>query len=260
MPRLDALRPLAMFAISEILAGCTVIATFDERPSDSDCPSVHGSKPLRVAEFCIDSTEATRGHYAEFLLDHGAVPTDSSAECAFNADLVPDPNLWGGGTGDPELPVRGVDVCDAREFCKWAGKRLCGRRQSGGGVVDDPNRNSAVASEWYYACSHAGQQEFPYGSTYEPASCTTLDSAVLGDPSPVGTMPNCEGGFAGLLDMSGNVWEWEDSCDGGSPAQCWARGGSYKHTDGGVSCEAFYLAVASDLSLAGDIGIRCCSD
>jgi formylglycine-generating enzyme required for sulfatase activity len=259
-----------LFAIPAI-SGCTLIATFDDRPhrdggssgaggaagASGDCQSLHGPKMLRVGTFCIDSTEVTRGDYSKFLLDHGSTPQDLTTPCGFNADLTPEATTWASGSGDPGRPIRGIDICDAREFCTWAGKRLCGKRGDGGSVAPEFTA-SAEIDEWYFACSHNGERMFPYGETENPTACTTSDNLPSGDAvRVVGTQPDCEGGFQGLFDMSGNVWEWENSCSDTDPPVCRARGGSYKHNGEDVSCIGYYLTDPTDNA---DIGVRCCSD
>ena len=46
----------------------------------------------------------------------------------------------------------------------------------------------------------------------------------------MGTVSKCVGGYAGVFDLSGNVFELEDSCnslDAGATAKGVSRGGSY---------------------------------
>jgi len=92
-----------------------------------------------------------------------------------------------------------------------------------------------------------------------------LDAGVE-DTAPVGSFTRCVGGFPGLLDMSGNVNEWENSCyaasDGGGPDndQCFLRGGGYAHNLLELQCEPdikhIYIDYRKDQRF--DVGFRCC--
>jgi formylglycine-generating enzyme required for sulfatase activity len=64
-----------------------------------------------------------------------------------------------------------------------------------------------------------------------------------------------------VFDLSGNVWELEDACDGaGESSFCRLRGGSFAADYGYLAC-----GFVSDLHTVGrnysnaDIGFRCCS-
>ncbi len=67
---------------------------------------------------------------------------------------------------------------------------------------------------------------------------------------------SCQGGGVGLFHMSGNVAEWENSCDGiAIDSKCRIRGGSFT-SGAGASC-----ADAADQKRNipdNKIGIRCC--
>jgi len=63
--------------------------------------------------------------------------------------------------------------------------------------------------------------------------------------------------------MSGNVAEWEDSCDGtAAAANCNLRGGSYKASgvDTTLRCDAARTEarLPANAALLADIGFRCC--
>jgi formylglycine-generating enzyme required for sulfatase activity len=66
-----------------------------------------------------------------------------------------------------------------------------------------------------------------------------------------------------LYQMSGNLAEWEDSCDGATTASnCNLRGGSYTAANNApaLRCDATRTEVrmpATDALLA-DVGFRCC--
>lgn len=150
-----------------------------------------------------------------------------------------------------------VDWCDARAYCAWAGKRLCGRID--GGAVPAAVRSSALADEWYRACSAAGTRAFPYGDTYNPQACNGPARTGVNGRLPVASLATCMGGYPGLFDMGGNLQEWEDSCDdGGAAAACAVRGGSYASTND-LSCIQ-QGSWARDRGGQSDVGIRCCSD
>jgi formylglycine-generating enzyme required for sulfatase activity len=182
--------------------------------------------------YCIDRTEVSSIHYAAFL-ESSPDTGDQPAACAFNTTFAPetsadcDPLPY-----DPQSarPVTCVDWCDARKFCEWAGKELCGA--IGGGPVVAADYADPAHDAWFSACSENGQREFPYGNDYDGLSCGGLDYPST-SPLAVATLSQCEGGYNGLWDMSGNVSEWENSCDGSSGAsdECLHRGGGLFDAD-----------------------------
>ena len=115
------------------------------------CPSGRGPAMSIVADgFCMDNTEVTKGQYEEFLA--ASVPVDPSGRCSFNVDhAIRD--YVAVATTNPNQAVAGVDWCDARDYCAWAGKRLCGK--IGGGALAYPD-HAAANSQWYRACSQGG--------------------------------------------------------------------------------------------------------
>jgi len=78
---------------------------------------------------------------------------------------------------------------------------------------------------------------------------------------PVGTLSSCQSsvsGYGGVYDLSGNVWEWEDSCSGtGSGATCRVRGGSYINDYNELNCATDRRWYRT--SVRSDTGFRCCS-
>jgi formylglycine-generating enzyme len=243
-------------------------------------PPLHGAILVEIARpdggiFCIDRTEATNADYGQFLATNPST-TAQSAVCASNATFAPasdatnctqyDPSPAGNG----KAPISCVNWCDAQAFCAWAGKRLCGK--IGGGSNLTSAFADATKSEWYTACSHAGQYAFPYGAdgtSYEAKSCIGADYGSIRQ-SAVPTA-SCQGGYNGVFDMSGNVSEWEDSCaaSAGLSDQCAYRGGSYADLDTGTTptllCNSGTattpkLATKPRSTRDPEIGFRCCAD
>jgi formylglycine-generating enzyme required for sulfatase activity len=205
--------------------------------------------------YWIDKYEVTEAQYATFLAANYATSAQI-AECSWNGAF--EPGNWAGAT-KPDHPVVSVDWCDAHAFCAWAGKRLCGNRA--GGAVAFTDHAKAAHSQWYAACSSDGANLYPYAeSAYDASACNGKDYAA-GTTLPVGSLAACTAGSDGPMDMSGNVWEWEDSCSPDTNAQlddCRLRGGSFRSVDG-MRCNAgFYFQNRSFQDKA--VGFRCCRD
>lgn len=152
--------------------------------------------------------------------------------CSWNANFAPQqlagsdncPLVEYDPVNKPTHPVTCVDWCDARAYCAWAGKRLCGR--VGGGTLATSETNDSTRSEWQNVCSLGGTRVLPYGNTFVSMRCKGADVGGA-SPVPVSSMPLCVGGFNFIYDMSGNVAEWEASCSGSAGASdlCTTRGG-----------------------------------
>lgn len=233
-----------------------------EAPFDGDvaCPSKGGAM-VRIrggaggADFCIDSTEVAIGHYRVFQAQVTAPGAASRPECAWNTAF----NLANGSDTD-DYPVRGVDWCDAIAFCEWAGKRLCGR--IGGGQNSIAEGADAAASEWFRTCSRAGERRLPYGDSFEANRCVG-GTTPIGEPEPVKNREKCVGGYANVFDMSGNLREWEDSCDQNVAASeptrsCLTRGGAFYDVEGTLYCDNLQEWASNDPNPG--LGIRCCAD
>jgi sulfatase modifying factor 1 len=244
------------------------------------CPtSLAGSPLVEIPKpgggiYCIDRTEVTNEAYAVFLASNPKSAA-SPAECAWNTVFTPEqntdncPSVPYDPAGAPKAPIACIDWCDAKRYCEWTGKRLCGA--IGGGPTQAAKFADATHSEWYAACSKGGTLVYPYGNAFQVSYCTGLSNS--GDQADdVASGPLCRGGYDGLYDMSGNVAEWEDSCTAasGKADACLVRGGSlYDDVDttpslacnsaknGGAASAA--PTTRRDLHSQG-VGFRCCFD
>jgi len=78
----------------------------------------------------------------------------------------------------------------------------------------------------------------------------------------VATLWDCQssvGGYAGVFDLSGNVWEWEDSCDEytDSMNSCRARGGAFYSAADFLRCDSDGNTDRGFVDYS--IGFRCCT-
>ncbi|MFZ5895028.1 MAG: SUMF1/EgtB/PvdO family nonheme iron enzyme [Myxococcota bacterium] len=201
----------------------------------AECPtSQHGPALVKVPTpsggiMCIDATEVTQAHYAEFLAEKSGDASGQRPECALNLYFdapegclrtVPVPS------NPAEHPQQCVDWCDAAAYCEWAGKRLCGHVEQG--AVAWADGSDAAKDQWFNACSSGGANTFPFGATCNASVCNWSNSHSV----EVGSQLACQaqGPYAGVYDLSGNAGEWEDSCTGYENLRdsCRVRGGSYQ--------------------------------
>jgi len=233
-------------------------ASTDAGPDVTDaappnCPKDAAGPPMvGVSDFCIDSTEISNEQYEKFRAAVQDAGKPLPARCVWNTDLAALP--W----SNPSQKNRpaAVDFCDAYMYCSWANKHLCGGPKGASlssGGVNDPSQDL-----WFAACGGSGKTTYPYGNNYDPSICACEFKKGTA-PVDVGTLPQCVGGVNGLFDMSGNVWEWIDSCSGfGVSDQCVVHGGDFGSYPPNLQCDAGTKVAAS----ARDTyrGFRCCSD
>jgi formylglycine-generating enzyme required for sulfatase activity len=91
-------------------------------------------------------------------------------------------------------PVNGVTWYESYAFTQWHSAKT--------------NRHITLPTEcqWQRAVQGDDGREYPWGNGFQAARCNTTESA-LGKTTPVMQYPNGASPF-GVLDMSGNVWEW----------------------------------------------------
>lgn len=196
--------------------------------ADVLCPT--GTTRVPVGNYCVDQTEVTNAQFDAFLaatadggdagfLDGGG-PTSCAPFVFGRKDVV---------AGGPAAPVTSVDWCDAFAFCAWAGKRLC---------TDD---------EWTTSCTAGGTQPLPYGDAAVDGACN-----VSGAAADTKSYQACQGGYPGVFDMVGNVWEWTSGCNA---TNCNARGGAYDQP--AATCTS--VDSANIRTAGGAYGFRCCA-
>ncbi len=229
------------------------------------CPENMDIVPsLGGGSYCIDQTEVTYKQYELFYVANPPV-SGQIAQCQWNLNYTPAVN-WPSTV--KELPVVGVNWCEAYAYCAWAQKRLCGK--IGGGANAFTDYANANASQWFNACSAQNANTFPYSGNFDLNACYGLEHGSTGlqsvvNQSGVPLTGICVGGTPNLFHMSGNAWEWVDSCNGisGETDYCHLRGGSFNSLAGQLACTVADPQVPTgDPKLrnhfADDVGFRCC--
>jgi formylglycine-generating enzyme len=239
-------------------------------PGCGACPAAR----VTLGTFAIDRYEVTVGDYRAFL-DTRPMLDGQSAECAWNdtfvpgilsesvralfadAGITPDPGCAATFAGQIERgeldrPVACIDWCDAAAFCRWAKGRLCGGAD-GESLVYLTDK-MPTRGEWWSACSQEGASAYPYGNDYVAGTCNDSNTRLF----DVGSYPGCQA--RGVFDLSGNVAEWEDACDGySSPPEmtnCLRRGGAFWNDATNLTCETW--REGSRGGLDPTTGFRCC--
>jgi len=198
--------------------------------------------------FWIDKREVSRNEYQAFL--NSKAPPQTAAPCDWNdsyeascdgVDAAPP-----GGTD----PVVCIDWCDAQAFCAWAGKTLCRGDYS---AAADARR-----SDWFAVCSRGGQNDYPYGSSFDRKLCNGASNPEHGGmPVDVDGLAACTTP-GGVVNLSGNAAEWVDECTDASGASdvCNVRGGSFRDDDNSLRCS---VKIAPERHKRQDfVGFRCC--
>ena len=141
-----------------------------------------------IARFALGQTEVTQGQWQALMGNNPSYFTNCGADC----------------------PVEQVNWDDAQEFIKKLNAKT------------GKSYRLPTEQEWEHACLAGQKTEYCGGNDvnavawYESNSNSTTHAAK-------GKQANA----FGLYDMSGNVWEWTDSCWKGNCGQRVLRGGSW---------------------------------
>ncbi len=131
-------------------------------------------------------------------------------------------------------------------------------------LFDDPG-----TSAWMNACTSGGQNDLTFGKWTGPESGQACNDALKGITTvPVGSIATCKSPvatYAAAFDLTGNVAEWENSCDktqasGAGTDACRARGGSFAPSSSpqaDLRCDADRILPRN--AFAADVGFRCCA-
>ncbi len=168
-----------------------------------------------IGRYLLDTRPVTNADYAEFIQATGATRP---------------PWMHRPGFGEPEQPVVGITLAEARRYARWAGKRL------------------PTPAEWVRAGMGTDKRLYPWGTGEPGAGHAHFGGGTRGRPSPVEDVEARRAGGQGPFghfDLLGNVWEW---CADGI-----ARGGFWGSKKLGLDASL----VTEPETVSGGIGFRC---
>lgn len=191
-------------------------------------PEEHPMHEAAVAAFLLDRTEVRAGAYDECVRVGACSPMRGPSFLC----NIPE-------SGRADHPANCVDFTQAEAYCRFAGKRLPSER------------------EWEYA-ARGGSELRRYSWGEEPpdgerACYNHRGTCAVGSFAP---------GAFGLLDMSGNVWEWTSTWFGAYPEE--HASGTHRVYRGGSFSRRFPKWLRNGLrnrfmphEWSASLGIRC---
>jgi formylglycine-generating enzyme required for sulfatase activity len=159
---------------------------------------------VTLKTFYISRYPATVGQFQAFVSATGYSPG--------NSDCL---------KGISNHPVTWVSWYEARDYCRWLEGKLSTlfeqhekeiqSRSAGNAFRRDLISGSYTIdllseAEWEKAARGATGFRYPWGSTIDPNRANYKDTHI-GTTTPVGCFPSGASPY-GILDMSGNVWNW----------------------------------------------------
>jgi len=214
--------------------------------TDKRLPDEGPEHTVTLDAYLIDRYEVTNLQYSKFSNEtHRRSPTNFR-----NRTFPP---------GKADHPVTFVSWEDADAYCRWAGKRL------------------PSDEEWEKAARGSDGRMFPWGNEFDIKRANSplrwKKLSQFGDTTPVGAFPD-GGSPYGLMDMSGNVWEWTASWYKAYPnnkVDSESYGERYKTLKGGswfdcsfyncgISAPVFNRAFFAKKVKNDSFGFRCAKD
>jgi len=202
------------------------------------------SKTMPVVGFYIDRYPVTNRQFKQFMLATNYQPKDKH-------NFLKD---WENGAypaGWDKKPVTWVSIEDARAYAAWAGKRL-------------PHE-----WEWQYAAQGSDGRLYPWGKNRDTTLIPPADTTrAMREPANVDAYPKGASLF-GVMDLTGNVWQWTDEYVDEHTRSAILKGGSYYHaqTSGWyfpqaqeLNKYAKYLLMSPGMDRSANIGFRCVVD
>ncbi|MEZ4614519.1 MAG: SUMF1/EgtB/PvdO family nonheme iron enzyme [Caldilineaceae bacterium] len=185
--------------------------------ADAASPKEEPRHAVTVESFWLQQTETTNAQYGR-CVDEGACSAPAN-------DRWDDPAF-------ADHPVSNVSWQQAATYAAWAGGRL------------------PTEAEWERSCRSDDGRIYPWGNDDASDQLANYNNAI-GDTAPVGSYPAGQSAY-GVLDLSGNLWEWTSSVEADYPYDATdgredtatsagnraVRGGSFYYTNYQIRCAA----------------------
>ena len=147
-----------------------------------------------VKSFLIDVLPVSNADFAKFLNARGL--KNHLGESFYDDDdrdarIHQQNSLWQADRGYATHPVNEVSWLGARNYCTWLNKRL------------------PTEAEWEKAARGTDGRMYPWGNS-KPDRNRALYGAAYNSSAPVDAFPEGASPY-GVLDLSGNQWEWVSS-------------------------------------------------
>lgn len=188
---------LPSFEWAEVPAGSFIMG--GERFEDEKPIHDESVEAFRISRFPV-----TNAQYQAFIADGGY--TECWRDCwtgegwRWKEEKERDgPSSYGGAFDLANHPRVGVSWYEAVAYCRWLAERT--------GIAF----RLPTEAEWERAARGVDGREYPWGSELNAAMCNMRETEI-GTTTAVGSFPGGESPAGangrGILDASGNVWEW----------------------------------------------------
>jgi eukaryotic-like serine/threonine-protein kinase len=152
--------------------------------AEGEAVSFQNEKPqhrVYLDEYWIEATKVTNGMYAACFEAGG---------CTEPGTYIT--RMWKSFKENPNNlrnhPVTDITWQQARNYCQWLGRDL------------------PTEAQWEKAARGTDKRIYPWGDSID-CSLANYSACNLKDTTPIDSYPDGASPF-GVLDMSGNVWEW----------------------------------------------------
>jgi formylglycine-generating enzyme required for sulfatase activity len=199
-------------------------------------------RAVEVAAFRASKYLVTNSQYAAFVSDEGYQERRYWTEVGWTLKGERTlPQSYGDVFDLPNHPAVGVSWYEAVAFCRWLTERL----REIGDLGESEEVRLPTEAEWEKAARGTEGRRYPWGNEFDSEKCNIVDTGI-GSTSAVGIFPAGASPY-GVLDMSGNVWEWcatswregceepiDETLEGTGPRVL--RGGAFFNNQSHVRC------------------------
>ena len=228
-----------------------------------DTPRRFHEHEMQIKPFYIDKYPVTNAEFRKFLDTSHYRPKD-------DLNFLKD---WKDGAypdGWADKPVTWVSIEDAREYAKWAGKRLPHEWEWQYAEQGNDGRIFPWGDcDWLAPGTGEGRYACPWQNDPQGAPAPVPDKGrVMLPASDVDAHPKGASAF-GVMDMIGNVWQWTDEYVDQRTRAAILRGGSHYQPQGSIwyfpqayrsNQHGKLLLMAPGYDRSGAIGFRCVKD